>query len=124
MIIGIFNLVGSAILVLVTGWKLGLVAIFGVLLPVCIAGYLNFRQHHWFEEAIEKASSESSTFACEAIGAIRTVVTLTLEDVVYEKYKTIMDAQIVRHMKRNSAAFAFSSLSQSVDLLGMALIFW
>lgn len=124
MIIGIFNLLGSSILVLIIGWKLGLVAIFGVLVPVCAAGYLNFRQHRWFEEAIENSSSESSTFASEAIGAIRTVVTLTLEDVVYAKYKAIMDLQHRRSMKRNAAAFAFSSLSQSVELLGMALIFW
>jgi ATP-binding cassette subfamily B (MDR/TAP) protein 1 len=117
-------MLGCSILALVTGWKLGLVAIFGVLLPVSAAGYLNFRQHRWFEESIEGANTESSSFASEAVGAIKTVATLTLEEVVYEKYRLIMHNQRRSFLKRNAVAFTFSSLSQSIDLLGMALIFW
>ncbi|KAJ3550119.1 hypothetical protein NM208_g159 [Fusarium decemcellulare] len=124
MLGAMFNVLGCCILALVFGWKLGLIAMF-VALPIMItAGVWKYKQEVHFDEMNSAVFMESSQFATEAIGAIRTVSALTMEDGINKRYRQLLDGHVKvanRRAQWTSVVFGFAD---SVGLGCQALIFW
>ncbi|KAJ5329046.1 hypothetical protein N7452_009436 [Penicillium brevicompactum] len=88
--IAVFNIFGGIVLALVYSWKLALVSLCAVG-PVCVlSSYIRFRYEVKFENMNDEVFAESSQFASEAIGAFRTVVSLTLEDSISARWVSII----------------------------------
>jgi ATP-binding cassette subfamily B (MDR/TAP) protein 1 len=121
---GIFNVVGCIIISLVFSWKLGLVALC-VTMPIMLSsGFWKYRHEVQFDKMNSSVFAESSQFATEAIGAIRTVSALTMEDTITERYSKLLAEHVqAAHVK----ALSTSGLYGFVDSAGLgcqALIFW
>lgn len=77
-----------------------------------------------FERMNYAVFAESGKFATEAIGAFRTVSSLTLESEILQRYETLLDnhrKDAFKKAKRSTFVFA---LSDSIALLCMAFILW
>lgn len=121
---GMFNVVGCIIISLIFSWKLGVVALC-VTMPIMLSsGFWKYRHEVQFDQMNSSVFAESSQFATEAIGAIRTVSALTMEDTITERYsKLLADHVQAAHTK----ALWTSGLYGFVDSAGLgcqALIFW
>ncbi|KAI1161374.1 multidrug resistance protein [Nemania serpens] len=119
-----FTLVGALAIAYAFGWKLALVAT-TVTAPLgLLAGYYRFKYELEFEKMNNAVFAESSQFAAEAIGAFRTVSSLTLEDTITSRYDALLNGHVgvaFRKSTWRSLVFAFSD---SVGLGVQALIFW
>ncbi|KAI9801893.1 MAG: hypothetical protein M1833_002207 [Piccolia ochrophora] len=124
ILIVLVNIVSSSALAIAYGWKLGLVIVFGGLPPIVISGYLRI----WLETTIEGINSErfgdSASLASEAVTAIRTVASLTLEKSILDQYSDMLDSIVRRSIKSLLWTMFWFALSQSLDFLVMALGFW
>ncbi|KAF5003986.1 hypothetical protein FDECE_9486 [Fusarium decemcellulare] len=124
MLGAMFNVLGCCILALVFGWKLGLIAMFVALPTMITAGVWKYKQEVHFDEMNSAVFMESSQFATEAIGAIRTVSALTMEDGINKRYRQLLDGHVKvanRRAQWTSVVFGFAD---SVGLGCQALIFW
>ncbi|KMU78210.1 lipid A export ATP-binding/permease protein msbA [Coccidioides immitis RMSCC 3703] len=124
ILIVIVNLVSCTILALVTQWKLALVALFGCLPALFMAGFTRMRMEMKSQDKNAKLYLESARFASEAVGAIRTVSSLTLESKVYDSYAERLKGPVSRSYKHTMISMIFFGLSESIDLAAMALAFW
>jgi len=124
IIVVIVNLLSSCTLSLVVGWKLALVTIFGALPLLFAAGFTRMRLELSSQERVSKFFLESTRFASEAVGAIRTVQSLTLEDGVMERYAARLNGPVRSAYRRTAWIMLLFGLSESVDLLGVGLAFW
>lgn len=123
-LIAIFNVIGCLTISYYFGWKLTLVTMFAVM-PVILGGsFARVRYDFQFEIMNAKVFSDSSQFATEAIGAFRTVSSLTMEDSIVERYRTLLQEQIQLSTKKAAYAMLIYAFTDSVELLGMALTFW
>lgn len=120
----IVNLISSTILAFATGWKLSLVAVFGCLPPLFAAGFVRMRLEFNTQERASKFFLESTRFASEAVGAVRTVSSLTLEEEVIERYRAKLRGPIKRAYLGTMKNMILFGLSESMDMLGNALAFW
>ncbi|KAF1913018.1 P-loop containing nucleoside triphosphate hydrolase protein [Ampelomyces quisqualis] len=122
--IAFVNLVGSVIIAFVYGWKLTLVALFSALPIILAAGYFRMRIEIQFETDNAKVFENSSQFASEAVGGFRTVISLIMEDLIGDRYDTLLKG----HVKQAFGAARFGTLifaaSDSAELACMALAFW
>jgi ABC-type multidrug transport system fused ATPase/permease subunit len=122
--IAVVNLVGSIIIAFVYGWKLTLVALFSALPIILAAGYFRMRIEIQFETDNAKVFENSSQFASEAVGGFRTVISLIMEDMIGDRYDTLLKG----HVKQAFASARFGTLvfaaSDSAELACMALAFW
>jgi ATP-binding cassette subfamily B (MDR/TAP) protein 1 len=123
-LIAVVNLVGSLIIAFVYGWKLTIVGLFSVLPIILAAGYMRVRLEMQFENKNAKVFKESSQFASEAVGAFRTVLSLIMEDMIGDRYQTLL----VGHVKHAFGSAKYSTIvftaSDSLELGCMALAFW
>ncbi|EEP75903.1 hypothetical protein UREG_00750 [Uncinocarpus reesii 1704] len=124
ILIVIVNLLSCTILALATNWKLALVALFGCLPALFMAGFTRMRLEMKSQDRSAKLYLESARFASEAVGAIRTVSSLTLETKVYDSYAERLRVPVTRSYKHTVISMIFFALSESVDLAAMALAFW
>ncbi|KAF1811024.1 P-loop containing nucleoside triphosphate hydrolase protein [Eremomyces bilateralis CBS 781.70] len=122
--IAVFNLIGSLIIAFVFGWKLSLVGLFAILPAILLAGYYRVKLEMQFEQMNAAVFADSSQFATEAVGAFRTVTSLTMEGVVTERYNKLLAGHTIRALKRAIPSSFVFGLSDSVDLACMALAFW
>lgn len=122
--IALTNIVGGIALAFVFGWKLTLVALFGGLPITLGCGYYRIRFELVFEEMNAKVFAESSQFAAEAIGAFRTVTSLTLEDVICSRYEKLLQDHVRKAFNKARLTMLVFSASDSLPLLCMALTFW
>lgn len=120
----IVNLLSSCTLSLIVGWKLALVAIFGCLPPLFAAGFTRMRLELSAQERVSKFFLESTRFAAEAVSAIRTVQSLTLEDAVISHYADRLNGPVRSAYKRAVTLMILFGLSESLDFLGVCLAFW
>lgn len=121
---GILSVIGCTIISLIFSWKLGLVALC-VTMPIMLSsGFWKYRHEVQFDKMNSSVFAESSQFATEAIGAIRTVSALTMEDTSTERYSKLLANHVqAAHIK----ALWTSGLYGFVDRAGLgcqALIFW
>ena len=123
-LIAIVNLVGSLIIAFIYGWKLTIVGLFSVLPIILAAGYMRVRLEMEFEKKNAKVFKESSQFASEAVGAFRTVLSLIMEDMIGDRYQTLL----MSHVKHAFGSAKYSTIvfaaSDSLELGCMALTFW
>lgn len=124
VLISILSVVACSILGIVVSWKLGLVGVFAGVPPMMIAGYIRTRLDAKMEQNTSKRFSASASVASEAITAIRTVSSLTIEERVLSKYAAKLDDAIslsTLPLIHNMVWFAFT---QAIDYFILALGFW
>ncbi|KAL6695716.1 P-loop containing nucleoside triphosphate hydrolase protein [Trichoderma pleuroticola] len=117
-------LVSCVVLSLAAGWKLGLVVLFGGFPFIFGAGVVHERMQISFEEKSGAMLAESVGFASEAIQAIRTVSALNTEPLVEKKFGTLLDEYSLNAWQYAVRSMTWFALSDSIDLLCMALAFW
>ncbi|KAG9837165.1 ABC transporter, partial [Aureobasidium melanogenum] len=121
---GMFNVVGCIIISLIFSWKLGLVALC-VTMPIMLSsGLWKYRHEVQFDKMNSNVFAESSQFATEAIGAMRTVSALTMENSITERYSRLLAEHV---QAAHTKALWTSGLYGFVDSSGLgcqALIFW
>ncbi|KAJ2972695.1 hypothetical protein NQ176_g7011 [Zarea fungicola] len=120
----IFNLAACCILSLMVDWELALPVIaLGV--PLLFgAGYFRMRMEMSNQDRVAEIYLEAARFASEAVGAIRTVSSLTLERKVLDGYeeRLAQSSKIeTRHKLKSMLLFAFS---ESITLAVSAFSFW
>ncbi|KAH9894553.1 P-loop containing nucleoside triphosphate hydrolase protein [Xylariomycetidae sp. FL2044] len=121
---GTFTVVGCIIISLVFGWKLALVATF-VTMPVMLAsGYWKLRYEVQFDKMNSAVFMESSQFATEAIGAIRTVAALTMEPTINSRYKQLLDGQVREALRKARWTSLIFGFADSASLGCQALVSW
>ncbi|RMZ82567.1 hypothetical protein DV738_g1474, partial [Chaetothyriales sp. CBS 135597] len=123
-LISISSLVGCVIISLCFGWKLSLVAIFAIMPVLMAASFLRVRHEANLEAINSKVFASSSQFATEAIGAFRTVTSLTMEDSIVRRYSSLLSDQVRKSRRKASYSMLVYALTDSVELAGVALAFW
>ncbi|KAK8050263.1 multidrug resistance protein [Apiospora phragmitis] len=120
----VFIVIGCLVISFAFGWKLALVAMF-VTMPLGIAaGYFRLRYELEFEKMNAAVFAESSKFAAEAIGAFRTVASMTLEDTITTRYDKLLNGHVAKAYKKARWSTLVFALSDSLGLGCSALIFW
>lgn len=79
-------------------------------------------QHHHL--TLTQVFAESSKWAAEAIGAFRSVSSLTLEDEINKRYQELLNQHVVSAYRKARWSTIIFSLSDSLSLACNALIFW
>ena len=120
ILIIIVNLLSCCVLALAVSWKLALVAIFGCLPLVFLAGFMRMRLEIKSQDRTSAMYQESARFASEAVGAIRTVSSLTLESKVLDSYGKRLDHCVRKAYKHIVISMLFFGLSESLDLISMS----
>jgi len=124
ILIVIVNLLGSCTLALAVGWRLALVVIFGCIPPLFFAGFTRMRLEMTSQDRTSKIYHESARFASEAVGAIRTVSSLTLEEKVLQKYGEKLASTSKKDLRHAAVSMVLFGLSDSLDLGAAGLGFW
>ena len=124
IVIVLVNLVSSSALAIAYGWKLGLVIVFGGLPPIVMSGYLRIRLETRIQAVNSEGFAKSASLASEAVTAIRTVASLTLEKSTLDQYSKMLDSIVRRSAKSLLWTMFWFALSQSLDFLVEALGFW
>ncbi|KAH6646349.1 P-loop containing nucleoside triphosphate hydrolase protein [Truncatella angustata] len=120
----IFTLVGALSISFAYGWKLALVALC-VTMPLGLsAGYFRLKYELEFDRMYGAVFAESSKFAAEAIGAFRTVASMTLEDTITDRYDKLLNGHVVTAYKKARWTTLIFAFSDSISLGCQALIFW
>ncbi|KAF1930188.1 MDR efflux pump ABC3 [Didymella exigua CBS 183.55] len=124
VLISIFGLLGCIILAEIFNWKFALVVIAPSLPIILAGGWYRVRHEVRFEATNNAVFSESARFATEAIGAIRTVASLTLEQTICEKYDSLLKSHIAKAQAKARFACLVFAASDSLILLCMAFALW
>lgn len=122
--IAMSSLTACIILSLAIGWKLALVALVAALPLTFTAGFYRVRYEIQFEKMNADVFAESSKFASEAFGAVRTVASLTLEDKICQRYENLLNNHLYQSRMKSRYSTLVFALSDSINMLCMALTFW
>jgi ATP-binding cassette subfamily B (MDR/TAP) protein 1 len=120
----VVGVVSSSILAIAYGWKLGLVVVFGGLPPLITAGWIRIRLETTLEANSSARFSDSASLANEAVNAIKTISSLTLESSILQKYNDILSGILKTSFSSLLWTIGWYALSQSIDMLVIALGFW
>jgi ABC-type multidrug transport system fused ATPase/permease subunit len=123
-LVAVVNLIGSLIISFVYGWKLTLVALFSIMPIILVAGYMRVRLETQFEKTNAKVFEESSQFATEAVGAFRTVLSLIMEDMIGNRYQSLLAGHVNHAFGSAKYSTIVFAASDSLELGCMALAFW
>ncbi|KAJ4316133.1 hypothetical protein N0V94_005621 [Neodidymelliopsis sp. IMI 364377] len=119
----ISTIIGGIVLSLIIGWKLALVCT--AMMPITVGmGYMRLIILSLFDRKVRQTQSVSTAYAAEAVAAIRTVASLSLEGHVLNEYGAIMDRDAADSLRSILQASALYAASQSVVMLCGSLIFW
>ncbi|PGH27089.1 hypothetical protein AJ80_01276 [Polytolypa hystricis UAMH7299] len=124
ILIVIVNIIGSCLLAIIVGWKLGLVVIFGGLPALIFCGYLRIRLEMKFDALSGMRFAQSASLASEAVSAIRTVASMTMERHILSEYRDRMNGIVHRSIKNVIWTMFWYALAQSIEFLVMGLGFW
>jgi ATP-binding cassette subfamily B (MDR/TAP) protein 1 len=124
VMISVFNVIGCITIAISFQWKFGLVVIISSLPIILVGGWYRVRHEIRFEARNNKVFAESARYATEAIGAIRTVASLTLERAVCQQYNTMLKEHVALSLKEARLSCAVFALSDSLVLLCMAFSLW
>ncbi|KAL2843559.1 P-loop containing nucleoside triphosphate hydrolase protein [Aspergillus pseudodeflectus] len=117
------NLFGSLTVAMVLGWKLALVCSSAVPL-LLLSGFLRTWILSRFQARGRTVYQKSASEVSEAVTAIRTVVSLTMEQVILTSYETQLRQQVrsdIPSILRSSYLYA---CSEALQFFCMALGFW
>ncbi|KAK2022949.1 ABC transporter [Colletotrichum zoysiae] len=121
---GVFTVIGCVAIALIFGWKLGLVAAC-ITMPIMLgAGLWKFRHEVQFDQMNTAVFGESSQFATEAIGAIRTVSSLGMESIINARYEKLLNGHILAARRKAQWTAVLYGFADSVSLGCQALVFW
>lgn len=120
-VIGVFS---CCVIALAYGWRLGVVIIFAGLPPLLGAGYARIRVEGNMEDRIAKNFSASASIASEAIAAIRTVSSLSIERSVLEKYNAELEEAITLSRRPTMLVMLAFAFTQGIEYAFQALGFW
>ncbi|EXJ95664.1 hypothetical protein A1O1_00786 [Capronia coronata CBS 617.96] len=123
-LISIFNMIGCIAIAFSFGWKMTLVTFFSAMPVIFIAAFVRIGFELKFEKWNSRVFAQSSQFATEAIGAFRTVTSLTMEDSIINRYSELLQDQVRKATWKATYATLVFALSDSVELCAMALTFW
>ncbi|KAF2280358.1 P-loop containing nucleoside triphosphate hydrolase protein [Westerdykella ornata] len=118
------QVISAAIIGLAFSWKFALVGIFGAQPVVFAAGYVRFKLDSALVQATTSIFEDSARFASDALSAIRTVKAFTLEPTVQETYQQHLSSTIGTLQRKTATIMLFFALSESIELLALALSFW
>ncbi|KAH8732060.1 ABC transporter-like protein [Phaeosphaeriaceae sp. PMI808] len=124
VMISLFSVIGCITIAIIFHWKFGLVVIVSSLPTILAGGWYRVRHEIRFEANNNKVFAESARFAAEAIRAIRTVSSFTLEGTICEKYDEMLMAHVAKSWREARIACAVFALSDSMVLLCMAFALW
>lgn len=124
LVTSVFNLVGCILIALVFGWKLTLVSLVMTLPVVLVAMIYRVRYEMTLDAMNTAVFAESARFACESIGAIRTAVSLTLENDICQRYELLLRNHIKDAFRGARVSVLLFALSDSIPLLCMAFVLW
>ncbi|KAF2015176.1 ABC multidrug transporter-like protein [Aaosphaeria arxii CBS 175.79] len=124
VMISLFSLVGCITIAAIFHWKFALVVIASSMPIILAGGWYRVRHEVKFESRNNDVFAESARFATEAIGAMRTVTSLTLERVICEKYKALLDDHVAKSKKEARLSCLVFAASDSSVLLCMAFALW
>lgn len=124
VLIALFNITGSIALSVYFGWKLALLSICTSMPIILFSGFLRLRYEMQFEKLNYAVFADSSKFATEAIGAFRTVSSLTLESEICRRYETLLRNHTTDAFKKAKWSTFVFALSDSSALICMAFILW
>lgn len=122
--INVVTIISVSILGIVYGWKLGLVCVFAALPPLLLSGYFRIRLEYRLEEDTSVRFANSAAIATEAISAIRTVASFTLENKMLRIYRDKLNVVAEQSTKALTFTMLWYALTQSINFLAMALGFW
>lgn len=121
---GMFVVIGCVTISLVFNWKLGLVAMFFTMPLLLATGFWKVRHEVQFEQMNSAVFMESSQFATEAIGAIRTVSALTMESSITSRYQKLLNGHVQKAHRKAQWTAGLFGFAGSATLGCQALIFW
>lgn len=124
LITSLFNVLASSILAIATSWKLGLVVVFGGLPFMISAGYIRIRLEASLDESTNHNFADSAALAGESVSAIRTVASLSLEKSILSRYEARLATIEQKSLRSLVSSLFLFSITQSVNVLFMALGFW
>ncbi|RGP68308.1 ABC transporter [Fusarium longipes] len=120
----VFTIVGCLIISLTFGWKLGLVGLCVTVPIMMVSGFWKFRHELQFDRMNAAVFAESSQFASEAIGAMRTVSSLTMESAINNRYKQLLGGHVEAARKKAQWTAVIFGFAESATLGCQALILW
>lgn len=118
------QIISAAIIGLAFSWKFALVGIFGAQPFVFAAGALRFKLDTTLTEATALIFENSASFASDSLSAIRTVKAFTLEMTIQDFYQNHLSSTITTLYRKTAIVMLLFALSESVELLALALAFW
>jgi ATP-binding cassette subfamily B (MDR/TAP) protein 1 len=124
VLISVFSLIGCIAVAEAFHWKFATVVIVSSLPVILASGWYRVRCEVKFETRNNAVFAESAQFATEAIGAIRTVSSLTLEQAVCKKYNAMLKNHINKSWKEARVSCLVFAGSDSLVLLCMAFALW
>ncbi|UPX10315.1 uncharacterized protein EKO05_0000981 [Ascochyta rabiei] len=124
VLISIFGLVGCVIVAEIFHWKFALVVIASSLPIILVGGWYRIRHEVKFEARNNVVFAESARFATEAIGAIRTVASLTFERTICDKYDKLLKSHVTKSWLEARTSCLIFAASDSLVLPCMALALW
>ncbi|KAI1333561.1 P-loop containing nucleoside triphosphate hydrolase protein [Xylariaceae sp. FL0016] len=124
LISGVFEAMGCVTIALAFSWKLGLIAAFITMPLMLVSGFWRYRQEMYFDKLNADVFMESSRFATEAIGAIRTVSSLMMESNINDRYKKLLNGHVNAARLKAQWTSVFFGFADSVSLGCQALVFW
>lgn len=124
ILISVVNVVACSVLSLAFSWKLGLVVVFAGLPPLMGSGWLKIRMEAKMEASAKKQYDASASVASEAVTAIRTVSSLTMEGSVLENYTRELQIALKKTSRSVLLMMPWFSMTQSIEYFVLALGFW
>lgn len=118
------SILSTTILALTSGWKYALVVLAAGLPTIFVANWFHERLENSFQERADAIFIDCVGFAGECVAGIRTVAALNMEGYVSRRFGTLIDEHCARAKKYVIRTMFLFSLSESIDLLVMALAFW
>ncbi|KAF2182969.1 ABC transporter-like protein [Zopfia rhizophila CBS 207.26] len=120
----VVNLSSVSILGLVVSWRFALVAIFGSLPVIVLAGFLRVRAQLKKSKSLSEPLMDSAQYAAEVIGNIRTVSAFAMEAEVCNVLESKMSISLRLFYRSIFITMPLFAFSHSGNLLGMTLSFW
>ncbi|ANZ73797.1 BA75_00081T0 [Komagataella pastoris] len=121
--VSVVTVIAGIILSVSINWRLGLVCT--ATIPILLGcGFFSIHLQNLFEERCLKSYQNSASYACEQVSALRTVISLTREWGVYEKYRSSIRNQVKRSRKSVVKTAFLYALIQGMTPWIFALGFW
>ena len=94
------NILGSSVLGIAFGWKLGLILVFAGLSVIVASGYIRIRLDQKLEISTEEQFASSASLAAESVASIRTVSSLAVEPSILREYSETLDSIVTKVIRR------------------------